>query len=225
MSYYKLNDKITKVWQEYFECLSGFERVMKRMPSYCTTPHKNKFLFIGLNPAFQEGKHIDLDGYRADITKENIKKIAQINLESKEKGNEYYYGKYYNIFYDIIKELNEDKFEHTDMFLMRETSSKKVKKMIYKDKQNTLTEFAKEQISILSEFIKDAEPKMIIIPNKMASQIFKEEFNCNFKDGFYYSESKPSLPILFSGSWQYGRLDSFTKELIVFHIKRLLTKI
>lgn len=225
MNYYQLNDKITNVWQEKFECLIGFERVMKRMPSYFTKPYKNKILFIGLNPAFPN-KYEDgeLDGFNSNITKEDIKRIAQINFESKVKGNIYYYGRYYNIFYEIINELMEEKFEHTDMFLMRETDSKKVEKMIYNDNGNSINEFAKAQLNILWEFIIDAEPKMIIIPNKMASQIFREEFKCHFKNGFYYSERKPTTPILFSGSWQYGRLDEFTKELIVFHIKNILNK-
>ena len=228
MANYYLNDKITELWIEYSEYFDDDKKtVMLRTPNYYSKPDQNKVLYIGLNPSYQSNhKNPILNEFSANISSEIVDEIAEISTSSKKIDNENYYAKYYKILHDITKEIGESSFIHCDMFLMRERDSKLVKKMIYR-KKDLLNEFGIKQLDILENFIIDANPKMIIVPNAMVSEIYRDKYtNKNMIDGVYYSNiNNKKIPTLLCGSWQYGRLDSFTKELIVFHIKRLLTKI
>jgi hypothetical protein len=205
------------------------------VPSYLSKPtSKNKLLFIGLNPAFQERKETHKNyinySFRPDISIDEIINFCQINDYSKnpdktDKTN-FYYGKYFNIFHDFVKNLCEDSFEHCDLFLMRETNSKIVKQMVEKT-DGTLNDFGIEQLSILKNHIANLDPKVIIIPNAMAANYYKKNIlqnsNLDKEKGVYYTEiNNKKTPTILCGSWQYGRLDEYTKEILVTHIKNAM---
>jgi hypothetical protein len=205
---------------------------MKRMPNYSSKPIKGKLLFIGLNPAFQN-KNKDSLIFTSSVSAEKMNEIATNNDNSKTKTNEKgnYYAKYFNILHLISDELiiggsDEKKFEHCDMFLMRETDSKIVKQMV-EDNDGILNSFGLEQLEILKIYIADAEPIMIIIPNALSSRYYRkhvlENHDIDSENGVYYTEvNKCKIPTILCGSWQYGRLDDFTKEILVGHMKKVM---
>jgi hypothetical protein len=201
---------------------------MNRVPSYLTIPKsKDKILFIGLNPAFQERNeaHKNFINYcfKPDISIDEIINFCQINEDSKNpEKTKLYYGKYFNILHNFAKNLGEDDFEHCDLFLMRETNSKVVKEMV--DENGVLNDFGLEQLSILKTHITNLNPKVIIIPNAMASEYYKkiilQNSNVDKEKGVYFTDiNNKKIPTILCGSWQYGRLDKYTEAILVRHIK------
>lgn len=230
MEHYNLNDEIKELWNKYYLSFHDYhQEVMKRVPSFLPVPEtKGKILFIGLNPAYQERKETHKNfinySYSSNITIDEIVGFSKINKDSKIKSqsNNFYYGKYFNILHDFAKKLDEDGFEHCDLFLMRETDSKIVKQMV--EKEGVLGGFGIEQLNILKLHIANLSPKVIIIPNAMAAeyyrQIILENSTVNEEAGVYYTEiNNKKIPTILCGSWQYGRLDKYTEAILVRHIK------
>lgn len=229
MEHYNLNDKITELWNRFNVLFDDYQKeVMKRVPSYLPIPKsKDKILFIGLNPAFQERKETHKNfinySFESDISTENIHYFTKINNASKDASSDHYYGKYFNMLHNFAKNLGEDGFEHCDLFLMRETDSKMVKKMVEKT-AGVLNEFGIEQLNILKIHIENLNPKVIVIPNAMAAEYYRQTFLDNSivdkEKGVYYTEiNNKKIPTILCGSWQYGRLDKYTEAILVRHIK------
>jgi hypothetical protein len=228
MEYYSLNNQITNLWNKFNVLFDDYyKEIMNRVPSYLPIPEtKGKILFIGLNPAFQERKenHKNFINYsfESDISTEDIHYFTKINNDSKDASSDHYYGKYFNILHNFARNLGEDGFEHCDLFLMRETDSKIVKQMV--EKEGVLGEFGKEQLNILKIHIENLNPKVIIIPNAMASEYYKQiilqDSTIDDEKGVYYTEiNNKKIPTILCGSWQYGRLDKYTEAILVRHIK------
>ena len=230
MEHYYLNNQITELWNKFNVFLDNYHNeVMKRVPSYFNKPKSNnKILFIGLNPAFQDRKetHKNFINYcfKPDISIDEIINFCQINEDSKNpEKTKLYYGKYFNILHNFARNLGEDGFEHCDLFLMRETDSKIVKKMV-ENTEGDLNEFGIEQLNILKIHIANLNPKVIIIPNAMAAEYFKQiilqNSNVDKEKGIYYTEiNNKKIPTILCGSWQYGRLDKYTEEILLRHIE------
>ena len=230
MKHYYLNDVIKELWNKYYLSFHDYhQEVMKRVPSFLPVPEtKGKILFIGLNPAYQERKETHEDfinySYTPNVTIDEIVKFSTINNDSKikSKSNKLYYGKYFNILHKIAKNLGGDGFEHCDLFLMRETNSKIVKEMV--ENKGVLNEFGLEQLIILKTHIANLEPKVIIIPNAMAAEYYRQMIldnsNIDKEKGVYYTEiNNKKIPTILCGSWQYGRLDKYTEAILVRHVK------
>ena len=229
MEHYYLNNKITELWNRFNVLFDDYHNeVMNRVPSYLSIPKsKDKILFIGLNPAFQQRiethKNFINYSYSATITIDEIISFSKINSDSKDASSDYYYGKYFNILHNFAKNLGGDGFEHCDLFLMRETDSKTVKKMV-ENTDGVLNEFGIEQLNILKSHIVNLNPKVIIIPNAMAAEYYRQIILQNSKiddeKGIYYSEiNNKKIPTILCGSWQYGRLDKYTEAILLRHIK------
>jgi len=233
MEHYYLNDEITRLWKKFHVFSNDYcKTVMDRVPSYMSIPKSNdKILFIGLNPAFQKREESNKNYinyfFSPDITNEQIQYFIKINEESKNPQNtNLYYGKYFNVFHSFSGKLEMDGFEHCDLFLMRETDSKVVKQMV-ENLDGNLNEFGKEQLDILKIHISNLNPKVIVIPNAMAANYYKQIILQNStideEKGIYFTEiNDKKIPTILCGSWQYGRLDKYTEEILVIHIKRAL---
>jgi hypothetical protein len=229
MEHYHLNNQITDLWNRFNDSFDNYHKeVMNRVPSYLSIPKsKDKILFIGLNPAFQDRKETHKNfinySFQPDISVDSIINFCQINEYSKNpEKSKWYYGKYFNILHNFAKNLGEDGFEHCDLFLMRETDSKIVKQMV--ESEGTLNEFGIEQLNVLKIHITNLNPKVIIIPNAMAAEYYRQiilnNSNVDNEKGVYYTEIyNKKIPTILCGSWQYGRLDKYTEAILVRHIK------
>jgi hypothetical protein len=232
MEYYNLNDKITDLWNRFNVLCDAYHKyVMRRAPSFLPVPEtKGKILFIGLNSAYQERKETHKNfinySFNSKITIDDIQYFTKINKDSKTPSSNYYYGKYFNILHNFANKLGEDSFEHCDLFLMRETDSKIVKRMVEKTDGN-LNDFGTEQLSILKTHIAILDPKVIIIPNAMAAEYYRKiilnNSNEDKEKGVYYTEiNNKKTPTILCGSWQYGRLDKYTEDILVRHIRNAM---
>jgi hypothetical protein len=229
MEHYYLNDQITNLWNKFNVSFDDYlKEVIKRVPSYLSKPKSNnKILFIGLNPAFQvrneTHKNFINYSFSATISQDEINYFTKINEDSKNpEKTKFYYGKYFNLLHNFANKLGEDGFEHCDLFLMRETDSKIVKEMV--EKKGILNEFGIEQLNVLKNHIENLNPKVIVIPNAMAAeyyrQIILQNSNADKEKGVYYTEiNNKKIPTILCGSWQYGRLDKYTEAILVRHIK------
>ena len=231
MKHYYLNDGIKELWNKYYLSFHDYhQEVMKRVPSFLPFPEtKGKILFIGLNPAYQERKETHKNfinySFNSEIKIEDINFFSNINKDSKDPKSDHFYSKYFKIFHDFAENLGEDEFEHCDLFLMRETDSKIVKQMV--EKEGVLSGFGIEQLNILKLHIANLSPKVIIIPNAMAAeyyrQIILENSKVDEEKGVYYTEiNNKKIPTILCGSWQYGRLDKYTKAILVRHIETVM---
>lgn len=179
MEHYNLNDKITALWNRFNVLFDNYHKeVMNRVPSYLNKPKSNnKILFIGLNPAYQHRiethKNFINYSYNDTITIDEIISFSKINSDSKDSSSANYYGKYFNILHNFAKNLGEDGFEHCDLFLMRETDSKTVKKMV-ENTDGDVNDFGVEQLNILKLHIANLDPKVIVIPNAMAAEYYSQ---------------------------------------------------
>ena len=233
MEHYYLNNQITVLWNKFNILFDDYyKEVMNRVPNYLNKPKSNnKILFIGLNPAFQERKETHKNyinySYSASITKDEIISFSKINNDSKDASSDHYYGKYFNMLHNFAKNLGEDGFEHCDLFLMRETDSKMVKKMV-ENTDGALNEFGIAQLNILKTHIANLNPKVIIVPNAMAAEYYRQiilnNSNVDKEKGVYYTEiNNKKISTILCGSWQYGRLDKYTEAILVRHIKTVLS--
>lgn len=232
MEHYYLNDEIKELWNKYYLSFHDYhQEVMKRVPSFLHLPEtKGKILFIGLNPAYQERKETHKNfinySFNSEIKIEDINYFSNINKDSKDPKSDHYYSKYFKIFHDFAEYLGGDGFEHCDLFLMRETDSKIVKQMVEKTK-GALNDFGIEQLKILKLHIANLNPKVIIIPNSMAANYYRNIFLpdsiVDKEKGIYYTEiNNKKIPTILCGSWQYGRLDEYTKEILLRHIENAI---
>lgn len=217
-----LNKRIIKIWNKHFKD----EKVLT--PLFFWKFEKNPILFIGLNPSFTEkfskkykkflfwgGKRKDMDTY--------VDKVIAIDSRAKSE-----YRIYFGRMIDLSKEINIP-FEHTDLFFYRETNQNNFKKMVFVDKKfNKLNDFGKDQITIAFDAISVVNPRVIIVNNAFASDIFKREWkrklNFDNNKGWYtISVNNKKVPIFFSSMAGGQRaLDRHTWQRLKWHIKKAL---
>ena len=192
---YLYGSKISKLLDLY---LSRNENLAKTGFFLFENFEENAMLFIGINPS-------------------NVKNIHEYSIN---KENGVYWGKEefkmeYSRFYKPFNKLALGmKWSHLDLFFSLETNSKVLKEM--KGKR-----FLEEQYKISTEIIKAIEPKIIVVGNAYASDIIKENFNCNFNDelGTYKIKEFNNIPIFFSGMFSGQHpLDKGSMERLIWHI-------
>ena len=171
----KINNEIVNFWKSLNEDLIKNNPFLKRVPQFYVKPKENSILFIGLNPSFQEDRFNDIElklnpdnFFESKIEEIDVIKIAEFGKKSHDEKEENYYGRYFDdlnyISNHLLDKYDGVNFEQCDMFLMRETQAGKVEKLI---KSNN--EFRVRQIEILKEYVDQAKPRMIIIPNSVTS--------------------------------------------------------
>lgn len=218
--------KVLQIWSKHdgLDVLNepGFEyRKSPLLPEYVL---KNAILFIGINPSFNK---------KASIHPNNkLIEFYPIKNDSDDIT-------YFNKFKDISKYCNNEKWTHLDLFFIRETNQKVIKKMSYKN-----ITFLEEQLKLTFEIIKKASPKIIVVSNAFGSEFFGKlkkhhlpKFNkiwmghqLDFKNNFdteigtyKINIDGNFIPIIFSGMLSGKRaLDIGSFERLKWQIKRIL---
>ena len=171
----KINNDIVNFWKSLNEDFIKNNPFLKRVPQFYVKPKENSILFVGLNPSFQKDRFNNLElklnpnnFFESKIEEIDVIKIAEFGKKSHDENEANYYGRYFDdlnyISNHLLDKYDGVNFEQCDMFLMRETQSGKVEKLI---KSNN--EFRVRQIEILKEYVNQAKPRMIIIPNSITS--------------------------------------------------------
>ena len=185
---------------------------------------KESILFISMNPSYQ-------DGAWNNGTDRGIPAIYDIPDKDAPKENTNTFFQAINKFYEDLGD-NIPPLAHHDLLFIRETSQKKV--LGWKEKLEKMNNsFFADQLSISKEIIKETLPKIIIVLNAGARDLFKELFDkdCNpsFSDklgAYIYCINDKNIPVLFSGMLS-GRhpLDLGSKKSLSWHIKYILNNI
>lgn len=230
----EINTKILEIWRKWVK--KGFLKNPLLIPMLYPDLKKNVPLFVGLNPSFSiKGFKSFVDepnfdpvkfySWRFDLTEEHIGRIIEIELESKQKYS------YFVKFREISKYVydNDSKWEHIDLFLMRETKQKNIKRLIFKNKSNKLNEFAKNQLEIFESIINILNPNLIIVSNVLASKIFISYFKNNYFDekfGCHVTQfTDDKIPTFFSSMLTGQRaLDNFSFRRLKWHIKKVINE-
>jgi hypothetical protein len=161
----------------------------------------NALLFIGINPSMSG----------------NVGKIFYQNSHENTH-------KYFKKFIDISKHIGVA-WSHIDLLFLRETNQKIVKQLLF-DKMGY--DFFLEQLSISKEIIELAKPRIIVINNALARDIFQFETVFDEQIGTHRIINNTELngtPVFFT-SMLTGRraLDLGSYERLIWQIKMILKK-
>ncbi|MDP2668345.1 MAG: hypothetical protein Q8P07_00720 [bacterium] len=218
----EINKKIIKLWRKQF---GASENVCA--PFLYGNFVQDSLLFIGCNPSFSEKGFRDFlrNGNEkldpkvffkwANIyaNSDNIAKCIEIDRAAFE---------YYDAYFKKLKEISNEvrlPWEHADLFLYRQTSQKDFKQHIMNKKN--LNEFGESQIKIFREVLDAMRPKIIVVANAFASQIFQNEFSkeISFDNAYGWHWFKNKIPIFFSSMLSGQRaLDRGSYERLKWHI-------
>lgn len=171
----------------------------------------DSLLFIGINPSLENKNNPSPK--RFFYIPENDLKIH----------------KYFKKFPLIAKETKQ-KWSHLDLLYLRETKQENIKAIC----ENVLTfPFIKKQLEISKEIIEGCKPKIIVVCNAYARDLFnKPYFFKTFFDenlGTYRITDNTHLndtPVFFSGMITGQRsLDNGSLERLIWHIRFVLEKL
>jgi hypothetical protein len=231
-----------------------FYKILKRGMIYPKELSKNKILFIGINPSFddknkknkniikQEGEAFE--GHH-EIGYNQIFFDEEISKKIPAKG----YQSYFKIFEEIsskIEKRNGDYFSwtHFDTLPFREVNQKNITKLINKTKEPKIYKIVEKYIELSKQIIEESNPEIIVVSNAYVRNLF----------GYYDNENKKELeniPKMFSTVFDpkfgthkiddngplHGKLVFFTSMLsgqraldigsrdrLIWHIKHCLNK-
>jgi len=244
MNTWSINQKIIALWEKERKNKDLINsNFLKRVPQFFIPecdPAKKSILYVGLNPSFSD---YNFNRVSKKIDDTNPQSVKRFYLWSKEKITRNYLNQLEKINreFEEVTYFKKAKKEianpcnlnllATDLFLMRETSQKVVKEIIYTTKkQNELSSFAKRQIEIFFEIVHTSQPRIILVGNALASKIIKEYLSLKllWNDGigtYTIKIGRRNIPIFFSGMLSGQRaLDNHSFERLAWQIKRCVNK-
>ena len=237
----EVNKKILNLWSNNYDNDSD-----ALMPLLYHTIYTDSILFIGLNPSWNVShirkrlQNIDKDfGILTDneITEyfkwknRSSDRFDKAKLEHKEAEKNYsYFTKFQTITDDINEKFQcDEKWQHIDLFYNRITNQNELSNIVYFDSnKNILNNFGKAQLDITYNLIFQINPKIIVIQNVLACNLFNEYFfsiNGYVRDtykGYHTIElNGRKVPVFMSGMFSGQRaLDRYTYDRLVWHIIR-----
>ena len=190
---------------------------------------KESLLFISMNPSYsKDGAWNNGTGERENA----IYKIPKLKDEKNpEETNSFFQA--INRFYKELNFANNiPPLAHHDLLFIRETDQKIVLKWKKKLEQCS-PDFFSKQLDLSKTIIEESEPKLIVVLNAGARELFKELFNDDCNPSFcdklganIYTINGNKTPVLFSGMLSGQRaLDLGSQESLKWHIKYILKQI
>ena len=223
-------ERVIKLWEKYsdLDVLNETGCEYRKSPLLPAEIEDDSVLFIGINPAFKKGDIIPEDKRKIDFYPQNHKdEVPDLA--------------YFRKFHDIANYCNVS-WTHIDMLFVRETNQKIMDKLSYSKKG---VDFITEQINIVFEIIDKAKPKLIVVSNAFASELFGKKktkhqsfdkiwkgYSLNFPEDFNKDFGTYTIPIggkdtpiIFSGMLSGQRaLDIGSLERLKWQIKMILSK-
>ena len=167
----------------------------------------NSILFIGINPSFDEKKNKDYESL-----------FYNVHLDDSHR--------YFKKFKDI-GEKNATQMSHFDLLFLKETNQNNIKNLY-----NSLIgrEFLDEQLLVSKKVIENSKPKIIVISNAFARDLFLKEgiFQTEFDSQLgthkiINNENLAGIPVFFTSMLTGQRaLDNGSYERLIWHINQLL---
>ncbi len=246
----KINDSLTAIWEKYVTTgqyktdYAPLYRTALRHnallfvglnPSFITGhPSIKNYGYNG-----RSGKDAFLwdPKWSLNTDPKRIDSLANHERKVSTPSNSLYYKKYFSIFETIRNELvetypdvNDIDWEYSDIFFFREKDQKNALSLIYtsasKGTAKTLTPFVKAQLEVFKQLVCAINPRAIIMNNALASHIVLDRFTVSKFDTaagcYWWEECGGEIPLFARGTMQYGRLDKYEKERLVWHIARTI---
>ncbi|MFH1031212.1 MAG: hypothetical protein V1767_01375 [Chloroflexota bacterium] len=224
-----VNQEIMKLWETCEKELRSVNKYLP-IPLIYNSMERDVLLFIGSNPSFIPDKWVKI------LKKTNFKDIPPeffLNWSNRaDFGIDEYQAFEKEIrkerpYFSVFEKISEDvgvKWEHIDLFFYRKTKQNDFKKQIYQNED--LSGFVRSQLALSKKLIYEVQPKVIVVANKFASDIFREEFDLKWDKewGYYlaYFESR-SIPVFLASMLSGQRaMDVYSRERLIWHIKKAL---
>ena len=216
VNYSDINKEIIDLWKEFpNECGN-------RIPLLFPPSEDGCILFISFNPSFPPALANQNWEHPYDIERLfNINADQVIKQEIKTHNS----LPYFKPLKDIAGDLNLP-CSHLDIFMLRETKQETATNVC--GNENQLTPFGRRQFDLFIHALQKSSPKVTVVINASASRIIKAQLNLSYKssDGCYYSsDEKINAPFFLAGmlSGQHA-MDTFSRERLVWHIKKILNR-
>jgi hypothetical protein len=226
-----INKKIINLWTENTQ---KYPEATKFWPLLIPELKENSILFIGINPGFKDSYFEKFGVSQKDFlfSNKNFDIKQEIERESKAKlqGSIEHYATYFNPFEKIAQEVGE-KWEHIDLFFIRDTSQNKLRELVdYEaiDESVILNDFASKQLDLSLSLLQKIKPKAIIVQNALASKILASKISIDASEfdnrGYdFINLNNRKVPIFFSGMLSGPHsLDSGSFRRLVWQIKQAL---
>jgi hypothetical protein len=227
-------DRVQKIWEEHKNNSEIFpeDQIYRKHALLPKSIHKNRLLFIGMNPSFEKKSTIPKD-------EENIF-FYPVSYENSKSEIPYFKR------FGEVASSSKIKWTHLDLLFIRETNQKSIEKLTYiEDGIN----FLNMQLDISFEIIEKSEPKLIVVANAFAAEFFGKKkskhgsfniiwkgynliFQSDDKDQITFNEeigtyeiqlNGKKVPIIFSGMLSGQRaLDVGSLERLKWQIKMIL---
>lgn len=219
---------------------------------YFPEKNKIRILSVGFNPSYVEKNYEKLNNSEKIMLKhkwenfecKDVEAILKIDIALRKETENYeylYYKPYFKPledFYNRIRVFQGKELQksHFDLFFVRGTDQKEVQKILINkqkrknknsgDKETDLTHFGEDNISLFKKMLSVFNPSIIFVFNAGSSHIFYEKI-LNYKkmsnDGFYYLDTdNNSIPVVLSTMITNGRMDVFSRELLLWQINKYL---
>jgi len=239
------NKEILQVWKNYSGCSKYFPMIYPKLKS-------NPVLFVGINPSISSQAFSSVKDYLQQATcSDELKKIkSQSELVNFLKYNvhnvndrrvkdiaclENLFRKHYKYF-DGIRRIAGDDWEHVDLFFCRTTKEKDLGLL----KDEKLTPFHQAQFDVTKKLVTSLNPRIVIIINALASRIFAKTCAPGIINDINWDEMSPQdsffkthgfyglklssrmVPLFFSSMLTGGQLDRGSRQRLVWHINQAL---
>ena len=222
----RINNKIIKLWNKYFE---DDKKVYG--PLFYDNFKKDTILFVGVNPSFSSKgfKSILKDTEYEKINPEKFFKWSNLSKNPKLINDcinveNYAYKNYISYFArpaEIADSVSLD-WQHIDLFLYKETNQSSFMSRILE--KGELNQFGLDQLAIFKDVLKATSPRAIVVTNAFGSETFRKylanDLVWDKKRGHHwFSGGGKKVPIFFSSMLSGQRaLDRWSYERLKWHI-------
>jgi hypothetical protein len=211
-----INQDIIALWQEHY----GNNSTGSLWPLIYPIPQTDGLAVIGCNPSEAEGEGGPVEDFQKTIDKAAYMRF----LMRHEAEMQVSYALYFKVLRKISNTLSL-KFQHLDLFLVRDKDQSKMKSRILIHGLK-LNEFGKAQFGIAMRILRVSRPRIILVANKFASDLCMEEWRLEPMDsnGIYWKKiDDKKIPVFFSGMLSGQRaLDTFSRERLIWHMRKAL---
>ena len=209
----KINQDYLDIWQKHAATVR-----LDRYPIQYDNPERQAVVFVGINPSYSavgwrnvllgtQHKDLDIEKFFAWPDQAFCSSLA-IQLEKLARIKYSYFNPFIK-FSDHIREP----WINIDLFGFRETNQNDAKSWMFSSlKTQTLSPFASAQLQLFDKLLELANPKMVVVVNRLASDIYSKHRNItrNSYDhclGCFFDKVADGgpFPVHFSGMLTGGR--------------------
>lgn len=220
-----LNDQIDAIW----EGLSvGNPNLL--LPLYLESLEEKDLLFVGMNPSFSKGameKWFKKNGWNVHPEEYYLWSNKHAFCAEREALTRAHSRASYPFFrqhHNLISHLDSPSWCHLDLFPYRETQQTILKELCAANPA-----FSDACLTVFDKALREISPKMIVIWNKGAADIFFERYEREFNRdvGTYHVNIADRRIPVFASSMVTGRraLDTYSRERLFWHINKAFSSL